>query len=204
VALLQKMTCNFRHPMGLHHPVDCCKMLFWAGKYPSPAHKYVGWHVPFTDFDGSVVMCCSVLQYVSVCCGVLQCVAVCCSLLQCAPQTSLQILYRYLMLVWRKYMSVCGFDNSLFFFFLSLFFRLQQFWQQLYQILPKSLDAAVLQCATACCDVLQCVAVCCSVLQCVAVCCSMLQYVAVRCSVLQCVAVCCSVLQYVAVPCSVL
>jgi len=58
---------------------------------------------------------------------------------------------------------------------------------------------SVLQCAAVCCSVLQCVAVCCSVLQCAAVCCSVVQYVAMWCSALQCVAVRYSVLQCVAV-----
>jgi len=31
----------------------------------------------------SILVCCSVLQYVAVCCSVLQYVAVCCSVLQC-------------------------------------------------------------------------------------------------------------------------
>jgi len=146
VALLRKMTCDWRHPMSPRHLP--CKELY-AGYF---------WEI----WKCVVAMCCSVLralvgvrfvwrgarwvllrqdrsvllQCVAVCCRVLQCLAVSCSVLQCLA-VSCSVLQCLVI-------EVCC--------------------------------CSVLQCVEGCCSVVQCLAVSCSALQCVAVSCSVLRH----------------------------
>jgi len=109
-----------------------------------------------------------------VCCGVLQCVTVCCRVIHketvsnsfwFLPTNPRELGHRLTFLVLQRVAVSCS-------------------------VLPwVAVCCSVLQCAAVCCSVLQCAAVCCSVVQCGAVWSFVLQCVAVRYSVLQCVAV---------------
>ena len=105
MALLQKMTCNLRHPMSLHHPVlshpPSLLLTLFLSFFLSHKHAYththalhafqaqpLDWtaHVPLgheRELSRSQLEQKRELQRWDVCCSVLQCVAVCCSVLQC-------------------------------------------------------------------------------------------------------------------------
>jgi len=160
-----------------------------------------------TQFEKSVVVCCSMLRCVETCavfCSALHCVALCCNALQCDAATASRThVFRRVL----RYAAVCcsvlqcvAVCCSVLRCFAEYItgFPLRPSWcwdhdvamtqqqRSEQKTIQETIGAWHTDFIAVCCSVSQCFAMCCSVLQCVAVCCSVLQCVAVCCSVLQC------------------
>jgi len=164
VALLWKITCNLRHPMGLGHPVGFTHTQWCKSRWCKQIAKVI---LAPGDHDSYALP--SITVRVVVCCCVLQCVAV--DLRTRRPwlariaikllrwllhvKTMTRMLRLQMLCVWQHFQMLCVWQYTQ---------AMQTNCEgELHVETMTRTHRPQLLC------VLQCVAVCCSVLQCVAV-----------------------------------